>query len=232
MGVLGGTAAAFPGVWPVAESTVRLRDLARVEKDSSTRIFFAFFDPSTGLQPLHSATWFSLSPRRPWDVRQGRVDLELHSVSCASPRTFPRQWSLLSRRGGFGKIITMRNFNSSTRTTKFFTLEEALFRNRPAQGASASCLPQSSRLRVDRGMVRLRALPAHSAFAVSWFPVARLARGRLLLVASENNRWTTFLFIIQRSGREKNGAAGGRPRSLATVAAARSWPVARDRSPA
>jgi hypothetical protein len=112
------------------------------------------------------------------------------------------------------------------------TLEEPLYRYRPAQGASASCLPQSSRSRVDRGMVRLRALPAHSAFAASWFSVARLARGRLLLVASENNRWTTFLFIIQRSGRDKNGAAGGRPRSLATVAAARSWPVARDRSPA
>jgi hypothetical protein len=49
MGVLAGTAAAVPGVWPVAELTVRLRDLARVEKGSSTRFFCACFDPSTGL---------------------------------------------------------------------------------------------------------------------------------------------------------------------------------------
>jgi hypothetical protein len=85
-------------------------------------------------------------------------------------------------------MSTMRSFNSSTRTSKFFTLEEPLYRYRPALSASASCLPQSSHLRVDRGMVRLRALPAHSAFEASRFPVARLARERLLPVASENNR--------------------------------------------
>jgi len=123
---------------PVAVSIVRLRDLARAEKGPSTRLFCACFDPSTGLQSFHYTTWFSLSPRRPWDVRQGRVDLELHSVSCASSRTFPRRWALLSRRGGFGKMITMRNFNSSTRTSKFCILEEPLYRHRPALGASAS----------------------------------------------------------------------------------------------
>jgi len=138
MGVLAGTAAAVPGVRPVAESTVRLRDLARLEKGSSMRLFCACFDPSTGLQSLHYTTWFSLSPRRPWDVHQERVDLELHSVSCASLRMFPRRWELLSRRGGFGKMIIMRNFNYSTRTSKFFILEEPLYRYRPALGASAS----------------------------------------------------------------------------------------------
>jgi len=138
IGCLAGTAAAAPGVWPVAVSAVRLRDLAHVEKGSSTRLFCACFDPSTGLQSLHYTTWFSLSSRRPWGVRQGRVDLELHSVSCASSRTFPRRWALLSQRGGFVKMITMRNFNSFTRTFTFFILEEPLYRYRPALGASAS----------------------------------------------------------------------------------------------
>jgi hypothetical protein len=32
MGCLAGTAAAVPGVWPVAVSAARLRDLARVEE--------------------------------------------------------------------------------------------------------------------------------------------------------------------------------------------------------
>ena len=139
VGVLAGTAAAVPGVWPVAESAVRLRDLVRAEKGSSTRLFCACFDPSTGLQSLHYTTWFSLSPRRPRDVRQGRVDLELHSVSCASSRTSPRRWELLSRRGGFGKMITMRNFNSSTRTSKFCILEEPLYRYCPTLDATKSC---------------------------------------------------------------------------------------------
>ena len=35
-------------------------------------------------------------------------------------------------------MITMRNFSSSTRTSKFFILEEPLYRYRPALGASAS----------------------------------------------------------------------------------------------
>ena len=35
-------------------------------------------------------------------------------------------------------MITMRNFNSSTRTSKFFIPEEPLYRHRPALGASAS----------------------------------------------------------------------------------------------
>ena len=81
----------------------------------------------------------AIETRWPWDVRQGSVDLELHSVSCASPRTFPWRRALLSRRGGFGKTITMRNFNGSTRTSTFPILEEPLYRHRPAQGGSASC---------------------------------------------------------------------------------------------
>ena len=115
-----------------------MRDLTHVEKGSSTRLFCACFDPSTRIQSLHSATWFSLSPRRPRDVRQGRVDLELHSVSCASSGTFPRRWTLLSRRGGFGKMITIRNFNYPIRSSIFSILEEPLYRHRPALGASAS----------------------------------------------------------------------------------------------
>ena len=85
-------------------------------------------------------------------------------------------------------MITMRNFNYSTRTSKFFILEEPMYRYCPTLGAPVSCLPQFLYWRVDRGMVRLRALPAHSAFAASWNHVARLALGRLLPVAFENNR--------------------------------------------
>jgi len=45
----------------------------------------------------------------------------------------------LSRRGGFSKMITTRNFTSSTRTSKFFIHEKPLCRHRPALGISKSC---------------------------------------------------------------------------------------------
>ena len=138
MDCLVGTAAAAPEIWPVAVSAVRLRDLACVERGSSSRLFLACFDPPTGLQSLHYATWASLSPRRPQDVRQGLVNLELHPMSCASPTTLPRRWVLLSRRGGFCKMVTMRNFSYPTRTSIFSILEEPWYRHRAARGASAS----------------------------------------------------------------------------------------------
>ena len=48
MGVLAGTAAAVPGVWPVAESAARLRDLVRAEKGPSTHLFLRVLWPSHG----------------------------------------------------------------------------------------------------------------------------------------------------------------------------------------
>ena len=60
-------------------------------------------------------------------------------MSCASSRTFPRRWALLSRRESFGKMITMRNFNYFASTSKFSILEQPMYRYRPALGASANC---------------------------------------------------------------------------------------------
>jgi hypothetical protein len=56
---------------------------------------------------------------------------------------------------------------------------------------------ETSYLRVDRGMVRLCALPAHSASAASKIPAARFVRGRPTPVVSENSRRATLFFFIQ-----------------------------------
>ena len=65
---LAGTAAVFSGVLHVAEWKVRLRDLARAEKATNTRIFCAYFDPSTELQQSPHSTRVFLSPQRPRDI--------------------------------------------------------------------------------------------------------------------------------------------------------------------
>jgi len=84
-------------------------------------------------------------------------------------------------------------------------------------------------------VARLRALPAHSALAASWNPVARLTQGRFHPAASKNNRKITFFCIIQCSGREWKpsflGVAARNPELPLSIACSPGPVYAKDEHP-
>ena len=165
MGVLAGTAAAVPGVWPVAVSAVRLRDLARVEKGSSTRLFCACFDPFTGLQslPLDNMVFplISETVRRP-------------PRTCGPGAALGVMRIVKNVSTAVGTSFAARKLWQDDYHAQLQLLHTHVHFLHP-RGASVSASTRSGRickppLRIcvlDRGMVRICALPAHSAFAAS-----------------------------------------------------------------